>query len=191
VLLFEEILEGLPGVVVAGRGRRSCGGRLLSVRSGSRVFLHGGAKFVEGAIIFRVLGGDSFGDGLGTLELGAGIEESALLAAVQLELAFGTSSVGIEAGGEDCAAVCASSPSYRADHSRGARAELIGARASLRWLSIVTVTAAARFVLFFLLFGIAVTAVTVLSIHKRLRPSVLTHCNQTILPLLVRRGPQA
>jgi hypothetical protein len=104
--------------------------------------------------------------------LGAGVEEAALLAAVQLELAFGAFSVGIEAGGEDGAAVGAAGAGYGADHARGARTELIGARAALRGPAIVIVAIVLRFFLV-VFFRVSITAVTVLSIHKRLRPSVL------------------
>jgi hypothetical protein len=95
-----------------------------------------------------------------------------LLAAVQLELAFGAFSVGIEAGGEDGAAVGAAGAGYGADHARGAGTELIGAGAALRGPAIVIVTIAVRFFLV-VFFRVAIAAVTILSIHKRLRPSVL------------------
>jgi hypothetical protein len=95
-----------------------------------------------------------------------------LLAAVQLELALGAFSVGIKAGGEDRAAVGAARARYCADHARGARPELIGAGTALRGPAIVIVAIAVRFFLV-VFFRVAIAAVTVLSIHKRLRPSVL------------------
>src|SRR5712664_2404797 len=59
-----------------------------------------------------------------------------------------------------------------ADHARSAGAELIGAaRAAGGRLAVV------RFVLFIAFFRVAVTAVTVLSIHKYLRPPVSTDCH--------------
>jgi hypothetical protein len=107
--------------------------------------------------------------------LGAGIEEAALFAAVQFHLTFGAFSVGIEAGAEDGAAVGAAGTGYRADHARGARAELIGARAALRRPAIVAI--AMGFVFFVVFLRVAIPAVTVLSIHKRLRPPVSTDCH--------------
>ena len=107
MLLFEEIFERLAGIVGARRGWRG-GGRYLRglrVRRGCRVFLDGHAEFVEFAVVLGVFGGDAFGDGLRTLELSAGIEEAALLAAVKFELALGTLAVRVEAGGQDCAAI--------------------------------------------------------------------------------------
>src|ERR1700704_132395 len=175
--LLKQVLESLAGVAVTGRGG-GCGSRgFLGVRGGGGILFYCVANFVECAVILRVFGSDALGNGLGALELGAGVEESALFAAVQFHLAFRAFTVGIEAGGEDCATVGAPSAGHGADHTRGAGAELIGAGAILRGLAVVTVVAVAGFVFFFVLFGIAVSAMTVLSIHKRLRPSVLTDCN--------------
>jgi hypothetical protein len=171
-LLFEEVLKGLAGVVVAGwRGGRG-GGSFLGVGGGGSVLFYCGANFIEGAIVFRVFGRDALRDWLGAFKLGAGIEEAALFAAVQFHLTFGAFSVGIEAGAEDGAAVGAAGTGYRADHARGARAELIGAWAALRRPAIVAI--AMGFVFFVVFLRVAIPAVTVLSIHKRLRPSVLT-----------------
>jgi len=167
-LFLEEVFEGLTGVIGARR-RRAGGGRDLGglgVRSGRGVFLDGHAEFVELAVVLGVFGSDSFGDGLSALELGAGIEESALLAAVKFELALGTFAVGVETGGEDCATIRTSAAGNGADHARGARAELIGAGAALRRLTIVLLA-------FFAFFRVAVAAMTVLSIHKRLRPDAM------------------
>ena len=115
--------------------------------------------------------------GMGWVHSNCAPEEAALLAAVQLELALGAFSVGIEAGGKDRAAIGAARAGYGADHARSARAELIGAGTSLRGLAVM------RPFFFFIFLGIAVPAVTVLSIHKRLRPSVLTDCNEKSLNL--------
>ena len=150
-----------------------CGGRsFLGVGGWGGVLLYRGSEFVEGAIVFRVFRSDALGDGLRTFKLGAGVEEAALLAAVQLELAFGAFSIRIEAGGENRAAVGAAGAGYGADHARGAGTELIGAGAALRGPAIMIVTIAVRFFLV-VFFRVAIAAVTVLSIHKRLRPSVL------------------
>jgi hypothetical protein len=172
LLLLEEVFEGLARVAVARGGSGCGGGSFLGVGGWGGVLLYRGAEFVEGAIVFGVFGSDALGNGLRTFKLGAGVEEAALLAAVQLELAFGALSVGIEAGGEDRAAVGAAGAGYRADHARGAGPELIGAGAALRGPAIVIVAIAVRFFLV-VFFGVAIAAVTVLSIHKRLRPSVL------------------
>ena len=97
---FEEVFEGLPcvGGTRWGWGRRRCGGG-LGVRRGGGVFFDGHAEFVEGAIIFCVLGSDALGNWLRAFELDAGIEEAALFAGVKFELAFGAGAVGVEAGG--------------------------------------------------------------------------------------------
>jgi hypothetical protein len=139
----------------------------LGVRSRRSVFFNRHAKFVKLAIVPRVFGSDPLRDGLGAFELRAGIEEAALLATVQFKLALGAFAVGIESGGEDSAAIGAATARDRADHARGARAELIRARAALRRLAIVPLFS------FFAFFRVAITAVTVLSIHKRLRPDEL------------------
>jgi len=157
---------------VARWGGGSGGGSLLGVGGWGGVLLYRRAELIERAIVFRVFGSDALRDGLRTFKLRTGVEEAALLAAVQLELALGAFSVGIEAGGEDGAAVGAAGAGYGADHARGAGTELIGAGATLRGPAIVIVAIAVRFFLV-VFFRVAIAAVTVLSIHKRLRPSVL------------------
>ena len=173
-LLFEEVFEGLTGVRVApgcGRGRGTRGCR-LSIRRWRGVFFDGHAEFVEGAGVLGVFGGDALLDRLGAFELRARIEKAALFAAMQFGLALGTRPVGIESRSEDGAAIGAARARDRSDHARGAGAELIGAaRPAGGRLAVV------RLVLLILLFRVAVTAVTVLSIHKRLRPPVSTDCN--------------
>jgi len=170
-LFLEEVFEGLASVVGARRGL-SGGGYLggLGVRSWRGVFFDGHAEFVKFAVVLGVLGSDAFWDGLRTLELGAGIEEAALLAAVKLKLTLGTLAIGVETRSKDSSTVGTAAARDGADHARGARAELIGARAALRRLA---------FVLFFFLafFRVAVAAMTVLSIHKRLRPDAMPDCN--------------
>ncbi len=173
VLLFEEVFESLAGVVRTRRGRRSGtrrGG--LRIGGGRSVFFDGHTKFVKGAGILRVFGRDSLGNRLGAFEPRAGIEEAALLAAVQLELTLGTFSIGIETGGENGAAIGTPCAGDRADHAGGAGAELVGAARPAGWrLFFVRSLSLFRFL------GIAVTAVTILSIHKHLRPPVATDCN--------------
>lgn len=166
-LFLEQILEGLSRVR-GPRGRLHCGGyrHFLSIGGGCGVLFDGHAKFVEGAIIFRVLRRDALGNVLRAFKLRSRIEKTALLAAVQFKLAFWADAIGIEPGGEHRSAVGAASTRYGADHARGARTKLIcAARTALRWLAF-----AARFFFLFVLFGIAITAMAVLSVHKRLRP---------------------
>jgi len=143
----------------------------LGVGGGSGIFFYGHAEFVELAIILCVFGSDALGDGLRALELGAGIEEATLLATVKLELALRTLPIGVETGGEDGAAIGAAAARNGADHARGARAELIGARPALRRLAILALLPFCAF------FRVAVTAVTVLAIHKRLRPGAVPECD--------------
>ena len=96
--------------------------RWLGVGRGRGVFFYGGAKFVEGAGVLAVFGRDALGNRLRTLELRAGIEEAALLAAMKFEMALGALAVGIETGCEDGAAVGAARAGDGADHARRARA---------------------------------------------------------------------
>src|SRR5215472_841996 len=170
-LLFEEVFEGLARVARARWCRRSgaCG---LRIRRGRGVLLDGHAKFVELAVVAGVLGRDALANGLRALELRASVEEAALLAAMQFELALGTLAVGIETGGKDRAAIGTARSCNGSDHAGGARAELIGpARATSRRLLFVRALALLTFL------RVAVTAMTTLAIHKRLRPPALTDCN--------------
>ena len=137
--------------------------RGLLVRSGSGVFLDGGAEFVEFTVVLAVFGSDAFGDRLGAFELRAGIEKAALLAAVEFGAALRAGALGIKTRSKDRAAIGAAGASDRADHARGAGAEMIvlSARATLGRFAF-----GASF-LFFV--GIAIAAMTVLTIHKILR----------------------
>jgi len=148
----------------------------LLVGSGSSVLLDGHAKFVELAGILPVFRSNAFWDRLHALELGAGIEIAALFTAVQFGVALWASAVRIESWGEDRTAVGTARSRDSADHARRARTEVIilsartaGGRALL-W---------AGFSVFF--FVIAVAAMAVLTIHKRLRASELLsgHSGQT------------
>ena len=104
--------------------RRSFGRSLrgLGISSRRGVFFDGHAKFIESTGVPCVLGRNAFGNRLRALELRARIEEPALFAAMKLEIAFGTLTIGIEAGSEDGSAVGTASASDRADHARRARA---------------------------------------------------------------------
>ena len=172
-LLLEEILEGLAGVVGArGRGRHGTGCGGLRVGSGSGIFFDGHTKFIKGAVVAGIFRGNTLGDGLHAFKLRAGIEEAALLAAVELEVALGAGTVGVKTGGENSTAIGTSGPSNSADHARRARPKLIGATRPARWGLFFV-----RSFALLALFGIAVTAVTILSIHKYLRPPATTDCN--------------
>jgi hypothetical protein len=115
---------------------------------------------------------------LGALELRTRIEIAALLATVQLEIAFRTFPAWIEAGHKYRAAIRTARSGYRPHHPRGSRTKMIrsASGSALRRLAIPVFL-----FVFFLLFGITIAAVTVLAIHKRLRPSVSTDCNLNFL----------
>lgn len=163
-LLLEEVLESLAGIQRASR--RSFRRRLRGLRVGRwrGVLLYRRAEFVERAGIFCILRRDALGNRLRALELGAAVEEPALFAAVQLKIALGTLSTGIEARDKYRAAVRAPRPGDRADHAGCARAEMIvRARPALGRFAVM------RPLFLFLLFRIAVAAMAILAIHKRLR----------------------
>jgi hypothetical protein len=164
-LFLKEVLEGLARVQGTGGSQRSLRDIVgLRIARGSRIFFYGGAEAVEGAIVFYVFGSDTFGYWLRALKSRASVKEAALFAAVELELAFGAGTLGIESGGKDSTAVGAAGASDRANHARGARAELIRpAGASGRRLL--------RPLFFFFAFRVAIAAVIVLTIHTSLRPS--------------------
>ena len=137
--------------------------RRLLVGRGGGIFFDGGTEFVELAIVLAVFGRDAFRDRLGAFKLRAGIEEAALFAAVKFGIALGTRALGVEAGREDRAAICATSASDGADHARSAGTEMIVLSAGT---ALWGLTFGAR-LLFFI--GIAIAAMTVLTIHKILR----------------------
>ena len=161
-LLLEEVFEGLTGIVVARRGRRGGRSSLLCVGRWCGVLFNGGAKFIERAIVLGVLGRDAVGNRLRALKLRAAVEETALLATMQFKSALGTLTFGIKAAGEHGTAIGATRACNGANHARRARTELIGARTTLRRLAVM------RAVFLVLLFRVAITAVIILSIHKRL-----------------------
>ena len=108
----------------------------------------------------------------GAIENGLGGGRFGLLEVRLREIALGTFAVGIETGGEDCTAVGAAGPSYCTDHPRRPWPELIGTpRSALRRLALV------RPLLLIVFFRIAVPAMAILSVHKRLRPSALADCH--------------
>ena len=127
-LLFKEVFECLAGVGrTTGSWLRKSGSDLCGLLVGRRcgVLFYGHAEFVEFAGVLAVFGSNALGDGLGTLKLRAGIEESALLAAVQFSVAFGAGAGGVEAGDQDGTAIGAAGAGDGADHARSARAEMI------------------------------------------------------------------
>jgi len=170
-LLLEEILESLASVIGA-RGRGGSVPRGLRVGSRRGVLFDGHPKFVEGAIVLGILVGDAFFNRLRAFELRAGVEEAALLATMQLELTLRTFDIGIETRGEDSTAIRTAGARYSSDHARGARAELIGTARAAGWRLLFV-----RALALLTLLRIAVTAMTILTIHKRLRPPALTDCN--------------
>src|SRR5882672_4652013 len=123
-LFFEEVVEGLAGIERArGSGCfHGSGLRGLRVGCGRSVFFDGHAKFVKRAGVFRVFGRNAIRDRLRTFKLRAGVEEAALLAAVKLEIALGTLTVGIETRSEHRAAIGTTCACNGADHARCARA---------------------------------------------------------------------
>jgi hypothetical protein len=168
---FEKIFESLARIGGTRRGgRRRSGGGGLRVGSGRGVFFYGHTKFIKSAVIFCVLGSNALRDGLGALKLNARIKKAALLAGVELELAFRARTVGVEARRQHRPAICATPASYRTYHSRCAWPKLIGAARSAgrRFAAMM------NFFFLVLLFRVAITAVAVLSIHGRLRLSVST-----------------
>ena len=142
---------------------------LRRLRIGGRrgVFFDGHPKFVKGAVVLSILGGDALGNWLRTFELRAGIKEAALFAAVKLKIALGALAAGIETRGEDGAAVRTARASDGADHARSAGAEVIvGSRTAGRRLFFM------RTFFFVLLFAIAIAAMAILTVHVRLRLTV-------------------
>jgi hypothetical protein len=175
VLFLEEVFERLAGVQRAGRGHGSGWNVVgLSVGGWSGVLFDRGAKAVEGAAVFYVLRGDALGHGLRTLKAHAGVKEAALLAAVQLELAFRAGAVGVKAGSQNGAAIGAARARYRAHHARGAGAELIGAARTARGRLFTGLF------FFFFIFRVSIAAVTVLAIHTYLRPCDSTDCYNSL-----------
>jgi len=149
--------------------------RRLHIRSRRRVLFYRRAEFVERAIVLRILRRNSRRNRLRAFKLRARIEEPALLAAVQFKIAFRTLSLHIKPGHQHRAAIRAPCPRYRPHHPRRARPQVIGgaARAALRWLAVVSIF----LLVLFLFLGITIAAVSVLAIHKRLRPSFPADCH--------------
>ena len=180
-LLLEQILERLPRIQRARRSGRLGGGlRRLHVRSRCRIFLHRRTEFIKRAVVLCILRRYPCRYRLRALKLCARVEIAALLAAMQLKIALWAFSAWIEPGHQHRAAIRAARPCYRPHHSRCPRPQMIrgSSRSALRRLAIPV-----SFFVFFLLFGITIAAVTVLAIHKRLRPSVAPDCN-FIFPLV-------
>ena len=174
-LLLEQILERLPRVQWSSGSRRLSGnlGR-LHIGSWCSILLYRGPELVKRAVILGILRGDSCRDCLRALELRSAVKEPALLTAMELETALGTFSKRVKARHQHRPAIRTAGSRYRADHPWGARPEMIGraTRSTLRRFPLPVLLLAS-----FLFFGITIAAVTVLAIHKRLRPSVATDCN--------------
>ena len=179
-LLLEQILERLPRIVrpeMRRRRRRCC--RWLRIRSRRRILFNRHAELVEFAVVLGVLRRNALRNRLRAFKLRSRIEKSALFAAMQFRLALRTLPVGIEPRRQHGPAAGAPPARHRAHHPRRARPELVRSpRPALRRLPVVT------FVSFFflvVLFRVSIPAVAVLTVHKRLRPSVLTDCNTKTL----------
>src|SRR5271154_2259002 len=179
-LLLEQILERLPRIVRPDmRGRRCRCRRGLRVRSRRRIFFNRHAEFIELAIVLGVLRRNALRNWLCAFRLRPGIEKPALLAAMQFRLALRTLPVGIEPRREHRAAIRATPARDRADHPRRARPELVRSpRPPLRRGSGVPPVS---FFFLVVLFRVSIPAVAVLTVHKRLRPPVLTDCNTKTL----------
>src|SRR5262249_24552088 len=113
-------------------------------------------------------GRNSLRNRLRAFKLRAGIEKTALLAAVQFKSALGTLPLWIESRRQNSATVGTSRSRHCSNHPRRPRPELIRrTRPTLRRLPVM--------ISFFsvVLFRIAITAMAILTIHKRLHPPIL------------------
>jgi hypothetical protein len=163
-LLLKQVFESLASVErAAGCWFRDGDLRGLLIGGRSGVLFDGRAELIELAIVLAVFGSDALWNRLRALKLRAGIEEAALLAAVEFGVALGAGAAGVKAGYQNRATIGAAGTGDGADHSGSARTEMIvlSARTSLRWLAFWAG------LLFFI--GIAIPAMTVLAIHKFLR----------------------
>ena len=163
-LLLKQVFEGLASVErAAGCWLRNGDLRGLLIGGRSGVLFDGRAELIELAVVLAVFGSDALWNRLRAFKLRAGIEETALFAAVEFGVALGAGTAGVKASYQHRATISATRTSDGTDHAGSARAEMIvlSARASLRWLTFWAG------LLFF--FGIAIPAMTVLAIHKFLR----------------------
>ena len=103
---------------------------------------------------------------------------------MQFEIALRTFPARIETSYEDRATVRTTRACYRPHHPRRARAEVVrrSSRAALRRLAISVFLFVS-----FLFLGITIAAVTVLAIHKRLRPSAAPDRNYNWLTTVFKR----
>ena len=97
---------------------------------------------------------------------------------MQFEITLRTFAGRIKTSYEDRAAIRTTRPRYCSNHPGSARTKVIrrASRSALRRFSF-----SVSFFVFFLFFGITIAAVTVLAIHKRLRPSAAPDCNCSML----------
>jgi len=175
-LFLEEVFKCLPRIHWSPVGRRLHGNlRRLHVRRWRRVFLYRHSEFVESAIVLRVFRSNTCRDGLCALKLRARIEKPALFAAMQLKSAFRAFPIGVKSRNQHRPAIGTARPGHRPHHARRPRPKVVrsSTRSALRRLAIWSF-------FFFVLFRVAIAAVAVLAIHKRLRPSVSTDCNFTV-----------
>jgi len=141
-------------------GRGDLRGLLIGGRSG--VLFDGGAELVELAVVLAVFGSDAFRNGLRAFKLRAGIEEAALLAAMEFGVALGAGAGRIKTGHQNGAAIGAARAGDRSHHTGSAGTEMIvlAAGTALRRLAFWTGL--------LLFFAIAIAAMAVLTIHKNL-----------------------
>lgn len=156
-LFFEQVVKRLASIV-GPAGRKASRGwrRRNGYRGRSRILLDGGAECVESAVVSGIFLSNALRYGAGALELRGGVEIRTLLAAVKLEAAARTSSLGIKPGLKHGAAIGTPRPRNCAHHSRSPRPDLFLARAMFGWT------------LFFLFRGIGlhVAPVAILPLQK-------------------------
>jgi hypothetical protein len=156
-LLFEEIFKRLARV--GGTGGSGRGGRICGIGHRRRVLLDGHAELKERTIVFRVLLGNAFEDGLRAFKLPAGIEMDALLAGMERSMASRALAILVKARGKDGAAAGAAGPHHGANHPRGARAEHVLVLGPGFWRTF------GAFALFVIRVAVAIALYFVFSIH--------------------------
>ena len=174
-LLLKQIFERLAGIhrpAVARSFRGNLGG--LQIRGGRRILFYGGPELIERAIVLSILGRNSRRDRLCAFKLRAGIEKTALLATVQFEIALRTLPVRVESGDQHRTTIRATRSRDRPHHAWRTWTQMIRRSA---WSALRRFAFSISLLVLFLFFGITIAAVTVLAIHKRLRPSAAPDCN--------------
>ena len=172
-LLLEEVFKRLAGIQRPAIGRRLHRNlRRLHIRRWRRVFLHRHSELVKSTIVLRVFRRNPRRNRLSALELRTRIEKPALLATVQLKPALRAFPVGVKSRNQHRPAIRTARPRDGSHHPWRPRSKMVRSspRPALRRLAI-------RSFFLFVLFRVAIAAVAVLAIHKRLRPSASTDCH--------------